>query len=76
MIKEIKNHDEEGIDIVINTLNEAIELAKDGDIVAVCVTYIRRNGDVGTKHGGYYAEAMLVGALEYSKKGILDLVNP
>lgn len=75
-MQEIKNHDDIGKDIVIDTLNEAMELAKGGEIVAVCVTYIRRNGDAGTKHGGNYADATLIGALEYSKKGILDLVNP
>jgi len=71
-MKEIKHRNESGSDVVVNCLEEALQEAKSGEIVGVCIVTIGKDGSTGWKTGGLYSTASLVGALEMSKFGILE----
>lgn len=71
-IKEIKSQNEQGSQVVIDALNEALNDAVEGKIVAVCISTIDRDGEASWITGGRYSVASMIGTLEYSKMGVFS----
>jgi len=71
MVEQIKTPADQGIEIVSEVIEEAVNRVKRGDIVGIAVTFLTRKRGQEWLTGGTYSTGEMVGALELTKNAVI-----